>query len=202
MSTSDTPSDNEHEAIRKADENALYGPLTHLIGTWQGDKGTDIAPEPDGVETNNYYETIVFTPIGDTTNAESQVLGGVRYHQKVQRKNTGKVIHDQTGYWLWDAENQMIIHSFTIPRGVCVLAGGTATDTSSGIELNVNASANAKDWAIIESPFMQEKARTESFKQSVAVQENELHYTQTTYLDIYGRKFEHTDENTLTKLAK
>ena len=25
-----------------------YGPLAALLGTWEGDKGTDRAPEPDG----------------------------------------------------------------------------------------------------------------------------------------------------------
>jgi len=47
-----------------------YGPLTDLIGTWKGNKGIDIAPEPDGIENNPYYETIIFEPIGDVTNAE------------------------------------------------------------------------------------------------------------------------------------
>ena len=31
-----------------------YGPLALLIGTWEGDKGVDIAPEPDGTENNPY----------------------------------------------------------------------------------------------------------------------------------------------------
>ena len=38
-----------------------YGPLSKLIGVWKGDKGMDIAPEPDGTEENPYYETITFT---------------------------------------------------------------------------------------------------------------------------------------------
>ncbi|MBL1352143.1 MAG: hypothetical protein COA61_002220, partial [Zetaproteobacteria bacterium] len=42
-----------------------YGPLQQLIGTWKGDKGTDIAPEPDGEENNPYFETIIFEAIGD-----------------------------------------------------------------------------------------------------------------------------------------
>ena len=34
------------------DANVDYGPLAGLIGSWSGDKGTDIAPDPDGTETN------------------------------------------------------------------------------------------------------------------------------------------------------
>ena len=32
-----------------------YGPLAALIGTWEGDKGVDVAPEPDGTEEKLYY---------------------------------------------------------------------------------------------------------------------------------------------------
>ena len=39
-----------------------YGPLAGLIGTWKGDKGLDVSPEPDGKEENPFYETIVFEP--------------------------------------------------------------------------------------------------------------------------------------------
>ena len=31
-----------------------YGPLAGLIGVWKGDKGLDVAPEPDGTENNPY----------------------------------------------------------------------------------------------------------------------------------------------------
>ena len=37
-----------------------YGPMQQLIGTWRGQGGLDIAPEPDGSENNPYYETIIF----------------------------------------------------------------------------------------------------------------------------------------------
>ena len=50
-----------------------YGPLEALIGTWEGDRGVDISPEPDGTEENPYYETLSFTAIGDVENAESQL---------------------------------------------------------------------------------------------------------------------------------
>ena len=45
--------------------------------------GIDIAPEPDGTETNPFYETITFTEADDVTNAESQALVALHYHQIV-----------------------------------------------------------------------------------------------------------------------
>ena len=67
--------------------NFDYGPLAKLIGTWKGDKGLDIAPEPDGSDENNpYYETITFEAVGDIDNAETQNLTILHYTQVVQRK--------------------------------------------------------------------------------------------------------------------
>ena len=69
-------------------EKINYGPLTGLIGTWQGDKGLDVAPEPDGTEENPYYETITYQGIGDVCNAEEQRLVVIHYRQIVRRKRS------------------------------------------------------------------------------------------------------------------
>jgi len=180
--------------------NIDYGPLTHLIGTWKGDKGTDIAPDPDGSENNPYYETITFEAIGDVTNAESQVLVGLHYRQVVRRKSDDKVFHDETGYWMWDANSGTISHSLTIPRVVSVLAGGThngETNTDGTVTLEVAANVDDAQWGIIQSPFMQDNARTTAFSHRITVGSGKLSYSETTMVDIYGGVFEHTDDNEL-----
>ena len=95
-----------------------YGPLRGLIGAWAGDKGLDVAPEPDGTEESPYFETLVFEGIGEVTNAESQTLAALRYHQEVRRKSNGEVFHDQVGYWMWDARERTVMQSIVIPRAV------------------------------------------------------------------------------------
>ena len=161
-----------------------------------------ISTEPDGAENNPYYETISFTAIGDVTNAESQTLAVLHYRQIVQRKSDDKVFHDETGYWMWDADAQTIMHSLTIPRAVSVLAGGKhngeRTDDGSFI-LEVSAGFNDKDWQIIQSPFMRDNARTTAFHHRITVGNGELSYLETTIVDIYGKVFEHTDQNELTR---
>jgi len=177
-----------------------YGPLKELIGCWKGDKGIDVAPEPDGAENNPYYETITFTAIGDVSNAESQVLVAVHYRQIVQRKSNDKVFHDETGYWMWDAKAGIVMHSLTIPRAVCVLAGGNYNgekNSDGSTVLEVSASLDDKDWQIIQSPFMQENARTTEFHHRIIVGNGKLSYSETTVVDIYGKVFEHTDQNEL-----
>ncbi len=179
-----------------------YGPLSGLIGTWQGDKGLDVAPEPDGTEESPYFESIAFEAIGDVTNAESQVLVAVRYQQIVSRKSNGEVFHDQTGYWLWDAREGVVMQSVAIPRAVCVLAGGRWTaGAGSAVELSVAARLDDPDWGIIQSPFMRDKARTTAFEHTLRVDGDLLSYAETTQLEIYGRSFEHTDGNELVRTA-
>lgn len=185
------------------DDTLDYGPLAALIGTWQGDKGLDVAPDPEaGTEENPYFETITFTPIGDVTNAGRQILTGLRYHQSVTRKATGLVFHDETGYWMWDAANGIVMHSLLIPRAVGVLAGGKYApgDDAGVITLEVKAGASNADWGIVQSPFMRDNARTVAFRHRVTVQGDTLTYHETTMLDIYGKKFEHTDTNTLQRV--
>lgn len=178
-----------------------YGPLRALIGIWTGDKGMDVAPAPDGgAERSPYFETITFEAAGDVTNAESQTLAVVRYRQIVSRKATGTVFHDQVGYWMWDAERSTIIQSITIPRAVCVLAGGIFSGPQHPAEdlvLEVAAKLGDSNWGIIQSAFMRDRASTREFRHTLTVREDRLSYRETTVIDIYGRRFDHTDENEL-----
>ena len=176
-----------------------YGPLAELIGVWVGDKGLDVSPEPDGSEDSPYYETITFEAIGDVSNAGSQTLGVLHYRQIVQRSSDDAVFHDETGYWMWDAKQKIVMHSLTIPRGVSILAGGTfdgSKNDDGRVVLKVSASLEG-DWKIIQSPFMGENASTTQYDQTVTVGGGRLSYSQTMILDIYGKTFEHTDNNDL-----
>ncbi|MDX1812305.1 MAG: heme-binding beta-barrel domain-containing protein [Gammaproteobacteria bacterium] len=183
-----------------AEDDIDYGPLTDLIGVWEGSKGEDIAPEPDGVENNPYYETIIYSAAGDVTNAESQVLAVLHYRQIVKRKSNDKIFHDETGYWMWDAERQLVMHSLNIPRAVSLLAGGSHTgakNENGETVLEVSASMDDKDWQIIQSPFMRDNAKTQKFQHQITVGNGKMSYFETTIVDIYGKIFEHTDKNQL-----
>ncbi|MDP6426519.1 MAG: heme-binding beta-barrel domain-containing protein [Rhodospirillales bacterium] len=184
-----------------SNENDIdYGPLRDLIGVWEGSDGVDVAPEPDGAETNPYYETITYSAVGNVTNAETQNLSTVHYHQIVRRKSDGEVFHNETGYWMWDSEAETVMHSLAIPRAVCVLAGGKYSgekDADGRAVINVAAGIDDRSWKIIQSPFMLDRARTKEFRQQVVVGNGRLSYSETTIVDIYGEVFEHTDQNEL-----
>ena len=174
-----------------------YGPLTGLVGTFKGDKGTDIAPDPDGTEENPFSETIIFTQAGNVTNAEEQTLAVVHYVLSVTRTTDNADIHHQTGYWLWDKVKDEVVHSIAIPRAVCVLAEGSAvTDADGKVVITVSTDVSG----VVQTDFMHKKAKTTSFKNTLTLDGDELHYFETTMVDIYGNSFEHTDTNTLKRV--
>jgi len=179
-----------------------YGPLEQLIGTWKGDKGTDIAPEPNGEENNPYFETITYEAIGDVNNAEAQTLAVLHYKQIVSRSENGDVFHHQVGYWSWDSATGVITHSFTIPRGVGVVACGKVLgddDLPDATVIEVSAEDTGFDGGIAQSSFMQKKANTTAFHQTLTIDDDTFTYKRTIMLDIYSKTFEHTDTNTLTR---
>ena len=181
-------------------DDVNYGPLQALIGEWVGEEGVDIALEPGGVETKPYFETTTYSAVGGVTNAEKQNLAAVQYRQIVRRKSDRKVFHDETGYWMWDPDTETIMHSLSIPRGVCALAGGKYSggkDPDGRLILEVAAKIDDDNWKIIESPFMRENASTKSFRQRIVVGNGRLSYPETTMVEIYGKMFEHTDQNEL-----
>ena len=178
-----------------------YGPLHQLIGSWRGEKGLDVAPEPDGEDKHAYYDEITFVPSGAAENAEEQNLVTVRYHQLVRKRSNGKIFHDQIGHWIYEPSSGMIVHSLSIPRAVCVLAGGTLEQNGDETIFNVEATAGSETFGIVQSPFMLEKAKTTAFSRSLAIAGDQMKYEETTSLEIYGRQFAHTDGNELTRVV-
>ena len=193
-------------AAKKVD----FGPLQHLLGVWKGDKGMDVAPaKPTGKaataknlvkDQTPFSDIITIEPVGDVTNAKEQTLVVVRYHQVVSRKVDKTVFHDEIGYWIWNPANKTVMQSLLIPRAVGLLAGGKVTEAKGSVTFKVSAAADNKDWGIVQSPFLQKKAKTERFVHTVTVSGKTMTYAETTTLNIYGKRFQHTDGNTLTRV--
>ncbi len=178
-----------------------YGPLAPLIGSWYGESGTDISPEEEGEERNPYREELTFEPLKDLSNAEEQALMVLHYRQKVTRTTDDKVIHNECGYYSWDAENELIIKSFSIGRGVAIVAGGKALEDGNKVTLQLRATKEDADWGIIESPFMQQKASTQAYRFELSVEADKLVYFQSVRVNIFGREFDHTDTIRLHKVV-
>ena len=178
-----------------------YGPLAQLIGRWVGNKGLDNAPdinaEPD---KTTYTDELIFSIAGPAENGEEQNLIALKYHHIVRKNENGKIFHDQIGHWIYEPSTKLIMHSLTIPRGVCVLAGGTVTESNGETVFQVSAKSDSDTFGIIQSPFMKEKAKTKAFEMTLKVKDNELSYVEIMSLFIYGKDFEHSDRSQLKRV--
>jgi len=179
-----------------------YGPLAQLLGTWIGERGLDVAPDANADPDNSaYIDELTFNVSGPAENAEEQNLVSVRYHHIVRKRANGLIFHDQLGHWIYEPSAKLLMHSLTIPRAVCLLAGGGITHNGEETIFEVKAQAGSETFGIVQSPFMTEKAKTTAFQMRLSVNGNTLQYSETTFLHIYGKDFEHVDESTLLRVT-
>ena len=133
------------------------GPLASLAGTWEGDKGVDIAPAKDGSHETHFRERVKFEPIGPVVNG-SQVLYGLRYSTVAWPLIQEHPFHEEVGYWLWDGASKQVIRCFMIPRGVAVNAGGTTEPDEK--EFHMAADAGSGVYGILSNPYLDQAAKT------------------------------------------
>ncbi len=179
-----------------------YGPLAGLIGVWEGSKGDDIAPSDDrGIENNKFRERMSFEIIKPVDNHE-QILYAVRYATTAWRIGEAEAFHEETGYWMWDAAEKQVIRSFIVPRGITVLAGGTASPGDKAFKLS--AVAGSDTYGICSNLFLNREFKTMRFDLHVKILgPDSFEYEEDTVIQMKGRPelFHHTDKNSLTRVS-
>ncbi len=180
-----------------------FGPLAGLAGIWEGGRGKDVAPDddPSEKECNDFRERITFEPTGEVANHE-QKMQGLRYTTTAWRLGEDEPFHEELGYWLWDPAAKQVLRCFMVPRGVTVIAGGTAEADARSFELR--AEVGSETYGICSNRFLDEHFKTVRYELEFEhVGENTIRYRENTVLKIKGQEklFEHTDENTLTRIG-
>jgi hypothetical protein len=178
-----------------------YGPLTALIGTWKTVPytGVDVAPGQAGSDDGKggkavspFYEIITVTPNIPDTNNSDQDLISVSYHQAVYRTTNNHLFHDQIGYLSYDKKNNLVFDTSCVPRAVCFVAEGRPGNTMI---------LTTKSQGVAQTQYMVHNDSTNSIKITLALSGNTLKYKYETHLFVYGKPFDHTDEDTLTKVS-
>lgn len=180
---------------------ANLGPLAALAGVWVGDKGDDLAPDDDrrGIENNKFRERMTFEPFGPTDNHE-QKLWGLRYTTTAWRIGAPDPFHEEMGYWLWDPKAKQVMRCFLVPRGIALIAGGTAEANAKSFEMK--AELGSPIYGICSNPFLDEEFKTVKYTCMVSCTDGEtLTYDSDTWIQIKGQKelFRHRDRNTLKR---
>ena len=180
-----------------------WGPIGALAGDWEGEGGLDTAFSHlrDEVVGTPYLEKLTFKPFGPVDNGR-QHLYGLDYKTAMWRGDEDNPFHTEVGYWLWDAAAEEIVRGFVVPRGITVLAGGTAAADATTFTLH--AKAGDPQYSIGENKYLAENASTLSYEVTITVNgDGTWSYDETTMLKMVemGEPFRHTDRNTLHKVG-
>jgi hypothetical protein len=180
-----------------------WGPLDALVGEWEGTGGLDTAyanAKGEVIKTP-YLEKITFKPFGPVDNGK-QHLYGLDYKTAMWRDNEDNPFHTEVGYWLWDGATGEVLRGFVVPRGITILAGGTAAADATSFTLH--AKQGDPQYSIGENKYLAEHASTVSYEATISVNsDGTISYDETTMLRmaVMGNEmFAHTDTNTLKRV--
>lgn len=178
-----------------------WGPLGPLVGDWEGEGGLDTAfsHSKKKVLDTPYLEKLSFNPFGPVDNG-AQALYGLDYKTAMWRNNEDDPFHTEVGYWLWDGATGEVMRGFVVPRGITVLAGGTATADAK--KFTLSAKLGDAQYGIGENKYLAKNASTLSYTVDIAVNDDGTwSYHETTMLQMneFDEPFTHTDHNTLHK---
>src|SRR5699024_6146714 len=105
------------------------GPLTPLVGEWEGDLGVDLSyhNKDDVIAKTPNFEKAWFKPIPIQENGK-QSLEGLAYKMTNWRHGEEAMdpFHDESGYLLWDKANGQVMQCVVFGRGISILAGSDA----------------------------------------------------------------------------
>jgi hypothetical protein len=182
-----------------------WGPLDALAGDWEGEGGLDTAYSNAKGEVigTPYLEKLSMKPFGPVDNG-NQHLYGLDYKTAMWRESEENPFHTEVGYWLWDAATDEVMRGFVVPRGITILAGGTAAADAKQFSMGAKLGAT-NGYAIGENIYLGQKASTKSYEVTITVNDDGTwSYQESTILEMAamdGTEFAHTDTNTLKRVG-
>jgi len=180
-----------------------WGPLGALVGEWEAEGGLDTAYSHSRGEVlgTPYLEKVTFKPFGPVDNG-SQALYGLDYKTAMWRGDEQNPFHTEVGYWLWDGATGEVLRGFVVPRGITVLAGGTAAADATSFTLM--ARPGHATYAIGENQYLATHASTLSYDVTITILgDDSWSYDETTMLKMveFDEPLAHTDHNTLRRVG-
>jgi hypothetical protein len=178
------------------------GPLTWLVGDWEGNTGVDLSyhnKDDETIETG-YFERFSFRPIPKQENGR-QELEGLKYANQAWRHGEESMnpFHDEIGYLLWDKTNGQIMRAVVFGRGIAMLAGSSANPRDR--KLVFKATPGDPKYGIVQNKYLSQRAELRGFESTFSLNnDGTLSYEQTLVLKLAatgGKEMQHTDRNTL-----
>jgi len=182
------------------------GPLTPLVGEWEGDVGVDLSYHNKDDETTetSYFERAVFSPIPTQENGQ-QSMEGLNYKMTAWRHGEEAMdpFHDEVGYLLWDKANGQVMRSVVFGRGIAILAGSDAQLGDK--EVHFDAMPGEPCYGILQNKYLLQRAELKGFTSVFTFNDDgTFSYTSDLVLKLAaaGVEMHHTDRNTLRRVKR
>lgn len=177
------------------------GPLTPLVGEWEGNVGVDVSYHNKDDETTptTFFEKAWFRPIPVQENGK-QTMEGLTYQSTAWRHGEEAMapFHDEVGYLLWDKEREQVIRAVVFGRGIAIMAGADAKATDTIIKFRAMPGDPA--YGILQNKYLLERAELMSFDSTFRFNDDGT-FTHSSdivlKLAAIGKEMHHTDVNTL-----
>ena len=180
------------------------GPLTPLVGVWEGDVGLDLSyhNQDDVTGRTSYFEQATFKPIPIQENGQ-QKLWGLSYTMTAWRHGEEAMdpFHDEIGFLLWDKANGQVIRNVVFGRGIAILAGSDAGPRDQ--TLHFDARPGDPSYGILQNRYLLERAEIKNFTSTFTFNDDDtFSYTSDLLLRLAatGAEMHHTDQNTLHRI--
>lgn len=182
------------------------GPLTPLVGDWEGNVGVDLSyhNKEDETSETGYFEKAWFHPIPIVESGQ-QVLWGLNYGMTAWRHGEEAMdpFHDEVGYLLWDKANGQVMRCFAVPRGLSFLAGSSAKAHDKTLHFKADPKSNS--YGVVQNKYLLQRAETISFESTFTFNpDGTFSYTSDLVLKLAatGKTMHHTDRNTLHRTRR
>lgn len=178
------------------------GPLTPLVGEWEGNVGVDLSyHNKDDVTTKtSYFEKAWFRPIPTQENGK-QSLEGLTYQSTAWRHGEEAMIpfHDEVGYLLYEKATDQVMRVVVFGRGIAILAGATAQPRDK--EIHFKAIPGDPAYGILQNKYLLDRAQLKSFVSTFKFNDDGT-FTHSSDIVLKlaaqdGKEMHHTDINTL-----
>ena len=178
------------------------GPLTPLVGEWEGNVGVDLSYHNNDDETTetSYFERFRFHPIPMQENGKQQIEG-LKYENTAWRHGEEGMepFHDEVGYMLWDKVHGQVMRVVVFGRGIAMIAGSSAKARDK--TLHFKAAPGDANYGILQNKYLSERAELKRFEGTFTFNDDgTFSYDQTLVLKLAaqgGKEMSHTDRNTL-----
>lgn len=182
------------------------GPLTPLVGEWEGNAGVDLSYHNNDDETTqtSYFERAWFKPIPIQENGH-QSIEGLAYKITDWRHGEEAMdpFHDESGYLLWDKKNGQVMQSVVFGRGIAILAGSDATARDK--KIHFKATPGDPCYGILQNKYLLERAELKSYVHNFIFNEDGT-FTHSSEIVLklaaISTEMNHTDTNTLHRVKR